>query len=311
MANITKRQNGIRISGKDHVFTGDATIISNTSAHIVTDQGIIYVDTSATVENQNSADINTLLGKTDFTGTSQNAPEPILLASEFTQAQADSIAINSAKVGIASVGVADGNLTISLTDGTTPINTVNVVGPSGATGATGPQGETGAQGPQGETGPQGIQGETGATGAQGIQGEPGRNGEQGIQGIQGETGDQGIQGEPGRNGEQGIQGIQGEPGRNGEQGIQGIQGETGDQGIQGETGAQGIQGETGAQGPQGETGATSEVSISSESEALRVGNDGRGNFTLGPRGVTTEVVVTSGRSLITLFFVDGIFVGAR
>jgi hypothetical protein len=46
-------------------------------------------------------------------------------------------------------------------------------------------------------------------------------------------------------------------------------GETGAQGIQGETGAQGIQGKTGAQGIQGETGATSEVSISSESEALR------------------------------------------
>ena len=91
-------------------------------------------------------------------------------------------------------------------------------------------------------------------------------------------------------------------------GPQGIQGETGAIGPQGE---QGIQGETGAQGPQGETGATSEVSISSESEALRVDNDGRGNFTLGPRGVTTEVVVTSGRSLITLFFVDGIFMGAR
>jgi hypothetical protein len=65
------------------------------------------------------------------------------------------------------------------------------------------------------------------------------------------------------------------------------------------------------QGIQGETGATSEVSISSESEALLVGNDGKGNFTLGPRGVTTEVVVTSGKSLITLFFVDGILVSAR
>jgi hypothetical protein len=299
MANITKRQNGITISGKDHVFTGDATIISNTSAHIVTDQGIIYVDTSATVENQNSADINTLLGKTDFTGTSKNAPEPILLASEFTQAQADSIAINSAKVGIASVGVADGNLTISLTDGTTPINTVNVVGPSGATGATGPQGETGATG---AVGPQGIQGETGAQGEQGIQGETG------AQGIQGETGAQGIQGETGA---QGIQGETGAQGIQGETGAQGIQGETGAQGIQGETGAQGIQGKTGAQGIQGETGATSEVSISSESEALLVGNDGKGNFTLGPRGVTTEVVVTSGKSLITLFFVDGILVSAR
>jgi hypothetical protein len=134
------------------------------------------------------------------------------------------------------------------------------------------QGETGAQGIQGETGAQGIQGETGA---QGIQGETG------AQGIQGETGAQGIQGETG---------------------AQGIQGETGAQGIQGETGAQGIQGKTGAQGIQGETGATSEVSISSESEALRVGNDGKGNFTLGPRGVTTEVVVTSGKSLITLSF---------
>jgi hypothetical protein len=172
MANITKRQNGITISGKDYVFTGEANIISNTSAHIVTDQGIIYVDTSATVENQNSADINTLLGKTDFTGNSRNAPEPILLASEFTQAQADSIAINSAKVGIASVGVADGNLTISLTDGTTPINTVNVVGPSGLTGATGPQQEqTGATGAtRRNRSYRSSQVLTGATGAAGIQG---------------------------------------------------------------------------------------------------------------------------------------------
>ena len=194
MANITRRENGIRISGKDYVFTGEANIISNTSAHIVTDQGIIYVDTSATVENQNSADINTLLGRTDFTGTSQNAPEPILLASEFTQAQADSIAINSAKVGIASVGVADGNLTISLTDGTTPINTVNVVGPSGATGATGPQGETGAVGPQGDQGIQGLTGAIGPQGDQGIQGLTGAIGPQGDQGIQGLTGATGALG---------------------------------------------------------------------------------------------------------------------
>ena len=116
------------------------------------------------------------------------------------------------------------------------------------------------------------------TGPQGIQGETGAIGPQGEQGIQGETGAQGIQGEPGKNGEQGPQGIQGE---------------------------------TGAQGIQGETGATSEVSISSESEALLVGNDGKGNFTLGPRGVTTEVVVTSGKSLITLSFVDGILVSVK
>jgi hypothetical protein len=144
MGNITKTQNGIIISGKDYVFTGDATMINNTSAHIVTDQGIIYVDTSATVQNENSANIDTLLTNVDFEGTKHNPPELTLLASEFTQAQADAIAINSAKVGIASAGVTSGNLTISLTDGTTPINSVNVVGPTGPTGPTGPAGPSGS-----------------------------------------------------------------------------------------------------------------------------------------------------------------------
>ena len=100
--------------------------------------------------------------------------------------QASAITANTAKVGIASVGVADGNLTISLTDGTTPINTVNVVGPAGETGATGPagiQGETGAQGIQGETGATGAQGIPGKTGAQGIQGKPGADGADGIPGF--------------------------------------------------------------------------------------------------------------------------------
>lgn len=224
MANITKRQNGITISGRDYVFTGEANIISNTSAHIVTDQGIIYVDTSATVENQNSADINTLLGRTDFTGNSRSAPEPILLASEFTQAQADAIAINSAKVGIASVGVADGNLTISLTDGTTPINTVNVVGPSGLTGATGPAGTNGATGATGVTGP------TGATGL------------------------------------------------------------------------------TGATGPAGSGGSGGVASVNTNSDVMRVRDDGRGNYDVDPIGLTTDVIVTDGRSLITLSFIDGLLV---
>ena len=146
ITNITKIPNGLTISGKNYVFTGDATIINDTSAHIVTDQGIIYVDTSSTVENRNFADINELLTNVNFRGTKHNPPELTLLSSEFTQAQADAIAINSAKVGIASAGVTSGNLTISLTDGTTPINSVNVVGPTGPTGPVGPAGTSGING---------------------------------------------------------------------------------------------------------------------------------------------------------------------
>jgi hypothetical protein len=146
MENITKIQSGFTISDKEYVFTGDATIIDNNSAHIVTDRGIKYVNTSATVGNQRFANINALLTSADFNRTIHNTPEPILLASEFTQAQADAIAINSAKVGIASAGVTSGNLTISLTDGTTPINAVNVVGPTGPTGPAGPAGTSGING---------------------------------------------------------------------------------------------------------------------------------------------------------------------
>jgi hypothetical protein len=58
MENITKIPNGFTISDKDYVFTGDAIIINNTSAHIVTDRGIIYLNLSCTIENQSFTDIN-------------------------------------------------------------------------------------------------------------------------------------------------------------------------------------------------------------------------------------------------------------
>jgi hypothetical protein len=78
ITNITKIPNGFTISGKNYVFTGDATIINDTSAHIVTDQGIIYVDTSSTVEDQRFEDINAFLTSADFKGTIHNTPEPIM-----------------------------------------------------------------------------------------------------------------------------------------------------------------------------------------------------------------------------------------
>ena len=58
MENITKIPNRFTISDKDYVFTGDAIIINNTSAHIVTDRGIIYLNLSCTIENQSFTDIN-------------------------------------------------------------------------------------------------------------------------------------------------------------------------------------------------------------------------------------------------------------
>jgi hypothetical protein len=41
---------------------------------------------------------------------------------------------------------------------------------------------------------------------------------------------------------------------------------------------------------------------------MRVRDDGSGNYAVDPIGLTTDVRVTDGRSLITLSFIDGILV---
>jgi hypothetical protein len=212
-----------------------------------------------------------------------------------------------------------------------------VTGIQGIQGSTGVLGNTGIQGIQGITGIQGIQGiqgEIGIQGLQGIQGETGLLGpvgETGIQGIQGTTGS-GIQGTTGV----GIQGATGLLGPAGATGA-GIQGNTGLQGIKGETGIQGIPGQTGIQGSTGigaiysrsshtnstsviVNGSTENINIDGakgyvlykiqtshaswvriySSDSARTSDSSRleGNDPLAGTGVITEVITTSGTTVL-------------
>ena len=203
-------------------------------------------------------------------------------------------------------------------------------GIQGTTGLLGPLGETGIQGIQGTTGLSGIKGETGA-GIQGTTGLQGIKGETGIQGIQGTTGS-GIQGTTGV----GIQGATGLLGPAGATGA-GIQGTTGLQGIKGETGIQGIPGQTGIQGSTGIgaiysrsshtnstsvilNGSTENINIDGakgyvlykiqtshaswvriySSDSARTSDSSRleGNDPLAGTGVITEVITTSGTTVL-------------
>ena len=287
MANITKRSGGITIAGKNYTFEGKAEIIDNNSAHIFTDQGMIFVDTTSTVDGKSLANISTLLTDLEFSGTTTTKEEGEVYTTGLTQTQADQIATNTAKAGIASAAVSNGRLTISLTDGTTPINSVNVVGPTGNTGLQGIQGrqgitgQNGSNGIQGAIGSNGAQGATGGTGGTGTQGIAGTNGSNGGTGLQGTTGARGTQGTTGTTptisigqtystagGSAAVQtyvtgnntelrffiptGAQGAAGATGVNGSNGAQGATG---ATGATGTSGVNGSNGAQGIQGPAGA--------------------------------------------------------
>ncbi len=124
-------------------------------------------------------------------------------------------------------------------------------------------------------GPQGMQGPTGPQGIPGIQGDPGATGATGAQGAQG------IQGPIGETGPQGIQGIQGDPGATGATGAQGAQGI---QGVTGPTGADGAQNAWGLLGNAGTVEGTNFIGTTdanglafktSNTERMRITNDGK------------------------------------
>jgi hypothetical protein len=92
----------------------------------------------------------------------------------------------------------------------------------------------------------------------------------------------------------------------------GAQGATGATGV-GATGATGPQGPQGIQGPAGSGGGGGGgvASVYTNSFAMRVRDDGSGNYAVDPIGLSTDVTVTDGRSLIILSFTDGILVNVR
>jgi hypothetical protein len=79
---------------------------------------MIFVDTTSTVDGRSLANISTLLTDLEFSGTTTTKELGEVYTTGLTQTQADQIATNTAKAGIASAAVSNGRLTISLTDGT-------------------------------------------------------------------------------------------------------------------------------------------------------------------------------------------------
>lgn len=52
MINITKIQGGFVMNKTEYLLEGEAEILDNTQAHFPTDRGIILLDTSVTIDEQ-------------------------------------------------------------------------------------------------------------------------------------------------------------------------------------------------------------------------------------------------------------------
>lgn len=52
MINITKIQGGFVMNETDYLLDGDAEVLDTTQAHFPTDRGIILLDTSVTIDEQ-------------------------------------------------------------------------------------------------------------------------------------------------------------------------------------------------------------------------------------------------------------------
>ena len=67
MINLTTIQNGFAMHELEYHFDGDAEILNETQAHVPTDRGVIFMDTTMTIDEEIFHDINdfltTLYGK--------------------------------------------------------------------------------------------------------------------------------------------------------------------------------------------------------------------------------------------------------
>jgi len=61
MLNILKIENGFEMNSESYIFDGDAVEINTTQAHIPTDKGVIFFDTSVTIDGQSFDTIEAFL----------------------------------------------------------------------------------------------------------------------------------------------------------------------------------------------------------------------------------------------------------
>lgn len=63
MINLTTISNGFAMHELEYHFDGDAEILNETQAHVPTDRGVIFMDTSMTIDNESFNNINDFLTK--------------------------------------------------------------------------------------------------------------------------------------------------------------------------------------------------------------------------------------------------------
>lgn len=63
MFNITTISNGFVMNELEYTFDGEAEILDETQAHVPTDRGVIFMDTTMTIDNESFTNINDFLIK--------------------------------------------------------------------------------------------------------------------------------------------------------------------------------------------------------------------------------------------------------
>lgn len=61
MLNIIKTENGFEMNSESYIFDGLAVEINDSQAHIPTDKGVIFFDTSVTIDGQSFDSIQEFL----------------------------------------------------------------------------------------------------------------------------------------------------------------------------------------------------------------------------------------------------------
>ncbi len=61
MINLTTIKGGFVMNELEYIFEGEAEILSETQAHVPTDKGIIFCDTSMSINEQTYENINDFL----------------------------------------------------------------------------------------------------------------------------------------------------------------------------------------------------------------------------------------------------------
>jgi hypothetical protein len=63
MFNLTTISNGFVMNELEYLFEGEAEILNETQAHVPTDRGVIFMDTTMTIDNESFNNINDFLTK--------------------------------------------------------------------------------------------------------------------------------------------------------------------------------------------------------------------------------------------------------